>query len=943
MHHCQLTYLLLLGFSTATSTHLLPKRNFLDATNATSRRWNIDYDGPRGNWVGMGDSFSAGPGAGNQIDGPCKRNDKGYPAILQDDWPNGDAHTLKFISCSGAKIPDTMEKQLPQIDSSLKYATLSISGNDIGFSKILQSCIAGIPLTRNCDTLLAEARTKLYSQELYDGYPEVVDGVLSRSGWQADGANRVMIYQTAYPAFFDALTPQCNSISFNPLIDGSPLLTSALREKMNSIQAELNTMIAFWIANVNVKYSDTFSPIIYVDQDEDYTQHRFCNKDTTEPVFNNPNCWFFPIRGAGNPPTVSDYDAVDPGTCEAAAGDDFRALWICGMVRQKQIDPDFDLTQTVPFEWIAKIFHPTIPGHTAVAKAVKSAMAFELYRSGVQNLKILAAGDSITFGYRSSDGNGGYRRTLDNLLTESVYNIEWYGTQNAGGRLRHEGYSGYKIQELEQRLLQSGSLTNDLNLVLLMVGTNDINEGAAPATAAAYLSQMIQTIHSRAPDAMIHIGNLIPMGASKTPIFPLESKQRAVMEYNSYIRELVNQGRTDGLRIAVVHSSVDQYSRADDLHPNDRGYEKMGHDWFEAIQRVNQKGLIKDAPFAADQACATNPVWYPQGEIANGAGLGKDLQANVNCGDIPDTPGKCSCGTGIDTSEPGDYEVTLTGGSCTDMSYENIQAVHFADLDGDGRAEYLWVDAKGAVRAFYNQGSASPPQSQDGSKVSWWDAGTIATGVGARRQEVHFADINGDGRHDYIWVHPEGSIEVWINQGQVAGGKTPANVGWWPQGIVATGTGSPGSRIKFADLNGDGKADYLIIDDIGGVDVYLNLGPKANTDPNGGQVEWWPQKKTATGVGGNRLQTNFGDMNGDGRDDYLWLQDSGAVRLWQNGGSAGNPGERIWIERGEIMTGDGTPGYQILFADLNGDGRVEYLKVDPNTSAVSAYQNACHS
>ena len=60
----------------------------------------------------------------------------------------------------------------------------------------------------------------------------------------------------------------------------------------------------------------------------------------------------------------------------------------------------------------------------------------------------------------------------------------------------------------------------------------------------------------------------------------------------------------------------------------------MGHDWFEAIQRVNQKGLIKDAPFAADQACATNPVWYPQGEIANGAGLGKDLQANVNCGDM---------------------------------------------------------------------------------------------------------------------------------------------------------------------------------------------------------------------------------------------------------------------------------------------------------------------
>jgi lysophospholipase L1-like esterase len=54
----------------------------------------------------------------------------------------------------------------------------------------------------------------------------------------------------------------------------------------------------------------------------------------------------------------------------------------------------------------------------------------------------------------------------------------------------------------------------------------------------------------------------------------------------------------------VVHSSVDQYSRADDLLPNDKGYEKMGHDWFEAIQRVNKKGLIKDTPpGTADGPC----------------------------------------------------------------------------------------------------------------------------------------------------------------------------------------------------------------------------------------------------------------------------------------------------------------------------------------------------
>lgn len=34
-------------------------------------------------------------------------------------------------------------------------------------------------------------------------------------------------------------------------------------------------------------------------------------------------------------------------------------------------------------------------------------------------------------------------------------------------------------------------------------------------------------------------------------------------------------------------------------------------------------------------------------------------------------------------------------------------AVHFADFNGDGRSEYLWVDNNGAVTAFLNLSSSS--------------------------------------------------------------------------------------------------------------------------------------------------------------------------------------------------------------------------------------------
>ena len=89
---------------------------------------------------------------------------------------------------------------------------------------------------------------------------------------------------------------------------------------------------------------------------------------------------------------------------------------------------------------------------------------------------------------------------------------------------------------------------------------------------------------------------------------------------------------------------------------------------------------------------------------------------------------------------------------------------------------------------------------------------------------------------------------------------------------------------------------------------------------------------------------------------------SGAVNEWLNGGGPNdgpNAAQVVWYPQGSITTGDGTSGANVVFAgksstlgfilqkqgtkilDLNGDGRAEYIEIDPDTSAITAYMNAC--
>lgn len=221
----------------------------------------------------------------------------------------------------------------------------------------------------------------------------------------------------------------------------------------------------------------------------------------------------------------------------------------------------------------------------------------------------------------------------------------------------------------------------------------------------------------------------------------------------------------------------------------------------------------------------------------------------------------------------------------------------------------------------------------------------IAGGVGGKRGEIQFADLNGDGRAEYLWVHSDGSVDVWLNlRGSAETGST-LDIIWNSQTRSVGGIGRDGAGVRFADLNGDGKAEYIYVQEDGCLVVYLNTGSKDN-GPNAGLINWSLQTQTSPGIASIRSQTVLADINGEGGSEYLRVsRTGGSVAQSSNGGgqdTGPNAAVINWIPVAAPLAGGvGTDGRDVILADINGDGRAEYLDVNPRTSAVNMWLNGC--
>jgi lysophospholipase L1-like esterase len=192
--------------------------------------------------------------------------------------------------------------------------------------------------------------------------------------------------------------------------------------------------------------------------------------------------------------------------------------------------------------------------------------------------RIMPLGDSITLGFDSAP-EWGYRGPLWNLLTTGGAKIDYLGQYQ-------DGPSSFPDPDHQSSLGQSAdgvvSLAPDLmaqyrpDIVLLMIGSNDIEGGDEPSTVGDEIGQILDIIAEQLPGAMTYVSTL-------TPLSPELNGSDAIEPANQEIRAAVAQAQGEGQRVRLVEPNLTLDDLMDGVHPNATGHGKIAQAWFNAM------------------------------------------------------------------------------------------------------------------------------------------------------------------------------------------------------------------------------------------------------------------------------------------------------------------------------------------------------------------------
>jgi hypothetical protein len=278
---------------------------------------------------------------------------------------------------------------------------------------------------------------------------------------------------------------------------------------------------------------------------------------------------------------------------------------------------------------------------------------------------------------------------------------------------------------------------------------------------------------------------------------------------------------------------------------------------------------------------------------------------------------------GNDTIDGGSGNDVITGGPGTDMLTGGTGADTFVDTAAGLNGDTITDFSPGDRIQISDLPLASANINLVGNTITYGmgaTAGsiTIGDGIGAGRYvlraigttgvEIRFQadahnDFNGDGRSDLLLRNDSGSIFdlVGTNNGGLI------NNGDNSFASIATSTHVVGT----GDFNGDGRVDLLWRNDDGSIHDLLANANGGFTDNTANSFVSLPTSWHVAGIG---------DFNGDGHDDILWRNDSGAIMDFlgtANGGFTSN-GDNSSVNVDPIWHVAGV-------GDFNGDGLSDVL------------------
>lgn len=232
----------------------------LSATPATAARSD--------RFVALGDSYSSGVGSRDYYaDGTrCHRSPEAYSSLIAADY----SLDLTLVACSGATTRDVLRHQLRRLTRGTGYVTITVGGNDIGFTSVLTECAKPAWLGSCSDAI--EVATSTMTGELPDRLSKVLARIKRR-------APRARVVVAGYPHLFNG--EDCNAGTFFSPIEEA---------RLNRATDQLDALIKRDVLKARMHF---VSPVASFDG------HAVC--DRTEwvnglsyPIFNS----FHPIQTA---------------------------------------------------------------------------------------------------------------------------------------------------------------------------------------------------------------------------------------------------------------------------------------------------------------------------------------------------------------------------------------------------------------------------------------------------------------------------------------------------------------------------------------------------------------------------------------------------------------------------------------------------------------------
>ncbi|HEY0936279.1 MAG TPA: SGNH/GDSL hydrolase family protein [Trebonia sp.] len=150
-------------------------------------------------YVALGDSYSSGVGAGG-TSGSCAQSPNAYPAL----WAKANSPaSFTFAACSNATTSDVISSQLSSLSPSTTLVSVTIGGNDAGFSSVMETCV--LESTSSCQSAVAAGE-----QFVRNTLPARLATMLADIRARVPGAKVVVL---GYPDFYDLGASFCLGLS----------------------------------------------------------------------------------------------------------------------------------------------------------------------------------------------------------------------------------------------------------------------------------------------------------------------------------------------------------------------------------------------------------------------------------------------------------------------------------------------------------------------------------------------------------------------------------------------------------------------------------------------------------------------------------------------------------------------------------------------------------